>query len=122
MTKNDGEVDVVYTVKPGSKHKVKSVNFEGNQHFSDKDLDAKVSVFFKGVPVFGRGKYSQRLLNRSVASLTQYYKDAGYANVSIQPKVEDFEPQVFVTFQIKEGPRDQVAKLQGNATQKSNRP
>jgi outer membrane protein assembly factor BamA len=118
MTKNDGEVDVVYTVKRGSKHRLKSVNFDGNQRFSDKQLAAKVFVS-KAFPVFGRGKYSEQLLNKSVTSLTQFYKDAGYANVSINPKVEDFEPQVFVTFQIKEGSPDQVAslKLQGNATQ-----
>ncbi|HEY6465516.1 MAG TPA: POTRA domain-containing protein, partial [Candidatus Acidoferrales bacterium] len=118
MTKSEGEVDVIYTVKAGAKHRVKGVNFDGNQHFSDKELQAKVSIS-KGFPFVTRGKYSQQLLNKSVTALTQYYKDAGYANVSINPKVEDFEPQVFVTFQIKEGPRDQVAslKLQGNATQ-----
>lgn len=117
-TKNGGGVNVLYTVKPGAKHRVKGVNFDGNQHFSDKQLQAKVSVS-KGFPFATRGRFSEQLLSKSVISLTQYYKDAGYANVSVNPKVEDFEPQVFVIFLIKEGPRDQVAslKLQGNATQ-----
>ena len=118
MSRSNGAVEVVYTVKPGDKHRMKGVNFDGNQHFSDKQLQAQVSIA-KGFPFLTRGKYSEQLLNKSVKSLTQFYKDAGYANVSINPKVEDFEPQVFVTFLIKEGLRDQVAslKLQGNATE-----
>ncbi len=51
--------------------------------------------------------------------MTQFYKDAGFADVSIQPKVEDFKPQVYVTFEISEGVQNQVARLQllNNKTQ-----
>ena len=57
------------------------------------------------------GNYSEQLLSKSVNSLTQLYKDRGFENVSIQPKVQDFEPQVYITFEISEGPQDKVGAL-----------
>ena len=112
------EIDVDYTVDPGSKHRVKGIHFDGNEHFSDGQLKMRVTLK-SGFLSFTRGSYSQQALNKSVASLIQIYHDAGYASVSIEGKVQDFEPQVFVTFEIKEGPRDSVASLhlEGNATQ-----
>jgi outer membrane protein assembly factor BamA len=118
MSRQGNEVDVVYTIHQGSRHKVKGIYFDGNQHFSDKDLASHVSVK-KGFLFISHGSYSRQLLNKSVIALTQLYKDAGFANVSVQGKVEDFEPELDVTFEIKEGPRDRVASLQlsGNKTQ-----
>ncbi len=43
-------------------------------------------------------------------SLTQLYKDED-SNVSIHPKMQDFEPQVYITFEISGGPRDKVGAL-----------
>lgn len=112
------EVSVVYNVKLGSKHRLKRVNFQGNHHFSNKQLSAEVTVK-KRLFFFTRGKYSRQLLNNSVNALTQMYKNAGFQNVSIQGKVEDLHSTLAVTFLISEGPQDRVAslKLIGNKTQ-----
>src|ERR1700733_435898 len=117
VDKQPGAVNVVYEVSPGSKHRVKGVYFDGNDYFSDKQLREHVSVKI-GFLIL-HGDYSDQLLRKSVSSLTGLYRDAGFAGVSIQPKVEDFKPEVDVTFHIVEGPQDQVATLSvvGNDTE-----
>ena len=112
------QVSVVYSLKLGSKHRLKRVNFQGNHHFSDKQLSVDVAIK-KRLFFFTHGKYSQQLLNKSVSALTQAYKDAGFQNVSVQAKVDDQHRNLAVTFLIDEGPQDRVAslKLVGNKTQ-----
>ena len=117
VDKSNGAVNVAYEVSRGGKHEVKGIYFDGNDNFSDKQLKPLVSVK-KGV-FFLHGSYSEQLVSKSVAALTGFYKDRGFEKVSVHPKVEDFEPEVDVTFEIAEGPQDKVAVLQlvGNKTQ-----
>jgi outer membrane protein insertion porin family len=117
VDKENSKYDIVYEVERGKKHREAGIYFDGNHYFSDADLKSHVSIK-KGF-LFSHGKYSEELLSKSANSLTQLYKDAGFEDVSIQTKVEDFEPQVYVTFEIKEGPQDKVGALQllGNKTQ-----
>ena len=117
VDKENDKVDIVYAVERGRKHREAGVYFDGNRYFSDADLKSHISIK-KGF-LFLHGRYSEELLSKSANSLTQVYKDAGFEGVSIQPKVEDFDPQVYVTFEIKEGPQDKVGALQllGNKTQ-----
>ena len=112
-----GAVNIAYEVSRGSKHRLSGVYFDGNEYFSDKQLREHVSVE-KGL-FFLHGSYSEQLVSKSVAALIGLYKDEGFESVSIEPKVEDFNPEVVVTFEIKEGPRDTVAALDvtGNKTQ-----
>jgi outer membrane protein assembly factor BamA len=113
----DGTATVTYDVNLGSKHHVKSISFEGNHHFSNKQLDPQVSIK-KGV-LFLRGKYSEPLLTKSVTAVTQQYENDGYNSVSIQTDVKDVNSRINVTFRIQEGPQDKIASLQmtGNKTQ-----
>jgi len=103
-------VNVVYEISSGTKHRESGVYFNGNRYFSDRQLQAQVSIK-KGF-LFLRGKYSERLLTQSVNSLKQLYKDQGFPDISIQPKVENFNPDVIVTFHIVEGPQDTVGTIQ----------
>ena len=100
-----------------TKHDVKGIYFDGNQQFSDSELQSH--VFVKKAFLFSHGSYSEQLVKKSVDALTQLYKDEGFQGVAIEPKVEDFDPEVDVTFEIKEGVQDHVASMQitGNKTQ-----
>lgn len=117
VEKQGDMLNVSYEVMRGSKHRVGGIFFSGNHYFSDKQLAAHVTVK-KGF-WFLHGTYSEQLLSKSTASLKQLYLDQGFANVSIDPVVQDFEPEVDVTFNLKEGPQDKVAtvNLVGNNTQ-----
>ncbi|HEY6444796.1 MAG TPA: POTRA domain-containing protein [Candidatus Acidoferrales bacterium] len=115
--KTSEKLEVVYEVERGQKHREAGVNFDGNRYFSDGQL--KSHVYIKKGFLFLHGNYSEQLLSKSVNSLAQLYKDRGFEDVSIRPKVEDFEPQVYVTFEISEGPQDKVGALNlfGNKTE-----
>ncbi len=116
------KVAVIYQIDRGKKHKVETVNFEGNHHFTDKQIEAAVAVKKDRVIAkitISRGKFSDQFVRTSVNSIEALYKDAGFAKVSVTPDVKDFEPDVDVTFRICEGEQDQVGTLliEGNTTQ-----
>ena len=115
-------VSIVYQVDRGIRHRVEGVNFEGNHYFDDDKLEATVSVK-KGHSILGRvfshGSYSGDLVRKSVNALTALYEDSGFAKVSIDPVVKDYEPQIDVTFRISEGEQDKVGsiRVEGNRRQ-----
>jgi len=110
VDKHDGLMNVVYEVSRGEKHIVKGVYFDGDHYFTDKQLQPHVLIK-KGF-LFLHGDYSEQTMRKSVDALTGLYKDAGFAGVSVRPKVEDFNPEVDVTFEIAEGLQDTVASIQ----------
>ncbi len=110
------QVSVVYKVEKGDRHRVTNVSVAGNQGFNDQELMDQV-VVQKG-RFFSRGKFDQRLLSRSVENLTAFYRNAGFADVQVQPDVVDHEHHVNVIFKITEGEPTLVESLQveGNKT------
>ena len=104
-------IRVVYDVQTGRKHRVEEVHFEGNHYFSDKDLEAHISIQ-KAHFVLLRGKISNDLIRKSVTSLTNLYRNEGFSKAKIEPQVRDHEPQIDVTFRIFEGEQDRVNTLQ----------
>ena len=103
-------IQVVYDVHKGDKHRVEEVHFEGNHYFSDKELQDHIPIK-KAHLVISRGKLSNDLVKKSVASLTNLYINEGFAKVKVEPQVRDHEPQVDVTFRILEGDQDRVNSL-----------
>src|SRR5713226_10480873 len=113
---NEGSnVELVYNVDRGSRHKVETVGFRGNEHIDSDDLLQRVAVKPHRL-VLSRGRFSDKLLRQSVQNITAFYKDRGYEDVKVEPDVVDREPKIYVTFQITEGPQTVVANLvlQGN--------
>src|SRR3989442_491446 len=109
-------VDLVYNVNRGRRHKVEAVSFRGNEHVERGELIQQVAVKPHRL-LLTRGKFSDKLLRQSVQSITAFYKDRGYEEVKVEPDVVDREPKIYVTFQIREGPQTLVDNLtlQGNA-------
>jgi len=105
------KIRVVYTVKKDARHHVDEIHFEGNQYFSDKQLQAHLVIHEGNQFLFRRGKFSYDLLRKSIVSLTNLYQNAGFSKVKIQPQVRDHEPRIDVTLQILEGPQDCVHSL-----------
>jgi len=106
----DSGVDLAYNVNRGSRHKVETVAFRGNQHVDKNELLQQVAVKRRRL-VLSRGKFSDKLLHQSVNNITAFYKNRGYADVKVDPDVVDREPNVYVTFQVTEGPQTLVDSL-----------
>ena len=103
-------VDLVYNVDRGSRHKVETVGFRGNEHVEGDDLIKQVMVKPHRL-LLSRGKFSDKLLRKSVQSITALYKDRGYEDVKVDPDVVDREPKIYITFRITEGPQTVVENL-----------
>jgi len=104
-------VELFYKVERGSRHRVESVDFRGNEHFDNNLLIRQVAVRAHRPLLLSRGKFSDKLIRQSVAGVTAFYKNQGYENVKVDPDVVDREPKVYVTFQIAEGPQTLVDNL-----------
>lgn len=112
----DSDVELVYDVNRGSRHRVETVAFGGNQHVDRNELIQQVAV----KPhrwLISRGKFSDKLLRQSVNGITAFYKNRGYQDVKVNPDVVDREPKIYITFQINEGPQTLVDNLtiEGNS-------
>src|SRR6266487_667228 len=114
--KQPSNVDLVYNVNRGRRHRVETVGFRGNQHVDRGELMQQVAVKPHRL-LLSRGKFSDKLLRQSVQGITAFYKDRGYEEVKVEPDVVDREPKIYVAFQVTEGPQTLVENLtlQGNS-------
>jgi outer membrane protein insertion porin family len=110
------KISLTYIINKGAKHNMDDVSFEGNQNLSDGKL--KPAIEIKQKHFLSRGKFSDKLLRKSVSDIEALYHNAGFEEVQVHPEVVDREPQVDVTFQIVEGPQTVVEnmELKGNDT------
>jgi outer membrane protein insertion porin family len=111
-------VELTYTVSLGNRHRIVEVGFVGNRRIRTAELKNQVTL--QKARFFSRGKFSEDLLNASLRNLQTYYRNAGFADVEITPRVVDRDPKVFVTFQISEGVPTLVESIdiEGNRTQR----
>jgi outer membrane protein insertion porin family len=106
-------VTVVYQVEKGKRGKVTDIDFDGNRHFSDKDLKASVPIN-KGTPFlpFSHGKYSEQLVRKGLKNIQGLYHGAGYSEVKVTPKVVRDGGDLKLRYVVDEGVRDVVETLE----------
>jgi outer membrane protein insertion porin family len=117
LDQHPDRVSLVYDVDRGTRRRVEAVYFEGNHYFADDRLAELILI--KKTHRFSRGKFSNDLVRKSSEALTALYQNQGFATAKIQTKIDDFDPQVDVTFVIAEGPQDRVKtiRITGNEAQ-----
>ena len=114
--KNEGGMSIVYDIHKDGRHKVEGIAFQGNHHFSSKELQSHVSV--QKARLISHGKYSETLVRSSAKNLRDTYRAAGYSEAEVVPNVTRKNGNVDITFQVTEGPLDVVQdlKIEGNNT------
>lgn len=107
---------VTYRITKGEKFKVSKVSLKGNKHISSSRLMPGIEV--TKARLFSRGKYSQELLNASVANITKVYQSEGFSSVRVRSRVTNRQRRLHIYLNVIEGPRDVVNSLtlKGNAT------
>lgn len=128
-TTGDREVVITFTAQLGQRHRVNSVNVEGNKYFDSDTLKALLSV--RAADKIDRhGFYSQALVSADVSALEGVYRNNGFADVKVTPETSrpDGNPsaqpakgknraaQLNVVYKIDEGPQTRVGKvtIEGN--------
>ncbi len=110
------EVNLVLHIDEGSKLAIKDIKFEGNQHFSDKELrevmETKERGFFVIAWITGAGKLSRDTLERDLEKVAAFYYNHGYIKAKVgEPKVDIKGSWIYITIPIQEGPQFQVGKI-----------
>jgi len=114
--------NVIVDVKRNKKIKVNSVNFTGNEEFTDKQL----RKYMKGVKprawfrVFGPGKFKEDKFEEAKTNLIAKMQDKGYRDAEIiKDSVWRFdENEIAIDMEVYEGPRYYVGNINWSGNSK----
>lgn len=101
-------VNLVYEIVEGDATKVKSINFIGNQAFSDSQLKDVITTGESGLLSFLKSNdiYDPDRLNVDRELVRRYYLSNGYADARVLNAVADIDAEgkaFFITFTVDEG-------------------
>jgi len=120
-TQGGKNLQVVYAVNPGDRHKLAAIRISGNRFFSDDLIRSRMQDQSAG-RLFSHGRYSEVLLEEDVRGIQNLYRASGYRQAEVTSKlVEKYqgEPsQLAIEIVVKEGPQTRVAwvRIEGSYT------
>ena len=109
------KVDIEFAIDEGSKVRIDTIEFEGNQSYSDKELKKVMKTsersFFSWLT--SAGELNMDDLNEDVARLEAFYQNSGYIQARVgEPQVNYQEEVINITVKIDEGPRFKVGTVE----------
>ncbi len=117
----DKNLQVVYTVNPGDRHKLAAIRISGNRFFSNDLIRARMQDQSAG-PIFSHGRYNEALLEDDVRRIQDLYRASGFRQAEVASKlVERYQgdpSQLAIEIAVKEGPQTRVAwvRIEGSYT------
>jgi outer membrane protein insertion porin family len=115
------QLQVVYMINAGARHKLAELEITGNHYFRTDDLLKRFQVQ-PASRFFTYGRYSQRLLSTDLRGLENLYQANGFQSAKITSDVIDdykgHENEVAIKINIAEGPQTLVGEFRilGNET------
>ncbi|NHT78686.1 Beta-barrel assembly machine subunit BamA [Rhizobium sp. PP-F2F-G38] len=106
----EGRINVAFVVNEGDRTKIRSINFVGNNAYSDGRLQGVISTKKSGILSFLNRKdvYNADKLRADEEQLRQFYYNRGYADfrvVSSDAVLDETSNEYTVTITIEEGER-----------------
>lgn len=124
---NNGEADIVLRIDEGDVSYVKTINFEGNESFSAKELTKRLDIQpdVSWWNIFESSKFEQQPFNQDIDNIRDFYMDRGYAKFAIgEPGVEFSEDKkdVTLTYKLQEGDKYNISEIRivGNTARMDN--
>jgi len=109
-----GQLDIVYKIDSGVKHKLVAVKIEGNKYFDKASIRERMAVQPASF-VLTNGRFSQPLLTEDISSIKYLYLANGFLDVKVSGElVDNYEgkkDQMEVLVNIEEGKQTLVGKL-----------
>ncbi|MFH1419684.1 MAG: outer membrane protein assembly factor BamA [Planctomycetota bacterium] len=95
---------VLFIISEGPRIKVRHIEFEGNDAFSDRELRSKIETATY-IWLFRTGEFADDVAQRDAAAVKKYYTDRGFLNAQVGYRVDfpENESDLTLTFQIEEG-------------------
>jgi outer membrane protein insertion porin family len=111
---DEKHAELRYIVVEGDKIFIKEIKFIGNKSFEGDDLEGVIESSAKNWLSWltEGGLMKQQMLAQDVARLGSFYNNQGFLEVKIgDPKVDQDEGWLYITFTIEEGPRYRVGTV-----------
>ncbi len=122
QSSQDGKnLQVVYAVNPGERHKLAAIRIRGNRYFDDDLIRSRMQNQSAG-RLFSHGLYSEVLLEEDVRGIQGLYRASGFRQAEVTSKLVSKylgDPsQLAIEIDIKEGPQTRVAwvRIEGSYT------
>jgi outer membrane protein insertion porin family len=113
-SEDNKNLQVVYAIKPGDRHKLRAIRITGNHFFSDELIRSRMQDQSAG-RLFSHGRYSEALLAEDVQRIQSLYRASGYRQAEVTSKlVEGYQgdpAQLAIEITVKEGPQTRVASV-----------
>ncbi len=122
----NGDQLIDYQVDKGVRHKIVTLEIQGN-HFFDKDiLRERMTVMPSSFLRYRHGRYSRQYLERDLNTIRDLYRGNGFREVEVGSReVDDYQGvkgHLAIFIDIKEGPQWFVSKLDFQGVAESDRP
>ena len=108
---------LIYRVREGPKVRIRGIRFEGNDVFTDDQLDSRIrsNTYF---PILKQGELNREQLELDADRIRAFYEERGYLDAQVGRRI-DLSPDqrsAVVTFLIEEGQRYVVSdiRIEGN--------
>jgi outer membrane protein insertion porin family len=119
-TDNAGnELQIVYAIDPGSRHKLVRIEITGNKYFLSERIRSRMQV--RPAERFeSRGRYSQGLLSNDIHGIEDLYRANGFQQIKITSNVVDnyqgHDNDLALNILVEEGPQTLVGAfhIEGN--------
>jgi outer membrane protein assembly complex protein YaeT len=114
-------VQVVYDINPGDRHKLAAVHIFGNRFFSDEQIRSRMQNQAAG-RLFSHGRYSEALLEEDVQVIKTLYRASGFRQAEVTSKLVEayrgIASQLAIDINVKEGAPTRVewVRIEGNYT------
>jgi outer membrane protein assembly complex protein YaeT len=109
------QVDIVYIISPGERHKLAAVEIAGNHYFTTAIIRERLSVT-PATWVDQNGRFSQKMLTDDVTVIKALYFNNGFLKVKVDTQLltnyEDKKADIAVKITIAEGPQTRVGSLE----------
>ncbi len=109
-----GTARVIYMVDEGGKAAIRRVEFEGNEHFSDRVLRKQMKTRGKTLVHFldKSGRLDEVQLQQDLDSIREFYQNHGYIDVEVKDvRKEREDGRMVITIAVNEGPKYHVGKI-----------
>jgi len=112
VDKNQG--DLTFSITEGDKVRIKEIEFEGNETFSDEDLEDELKTSEKGFFswITSSGELNKEDLEQDVSKLTAFYQNNGFVQARIgEPEITFKDNWIYIKIKVHEGPRFEVGNV-----------
>ncbi len=112
--KENNQGDIQFVIEEGKKIKIKTITFQGNTNFTDKQLKKVISTSEKGFWSWltSSGELNREDLSQDVARLMGNYHTKGFIHAKVADPVVEFKDDwIYITFKIEEGERFKVGTI-----------